>query len=52
MRRHRLNWGLDQPSNDGGGEDCVEIREAKKVWNDLDCDNITKPHQALCEVLK
>jgi hypothetical protein len=34
------NWAIDEPNDDNGTEDCVEIDAAKDFrWNDNDCGN-------------
>ena len=40
------NWDSGEPNNNGGSEDCVEIRPSGKL-NDLPC-SITRPY--FCEI--
>ena len=44
------NWDSGEPSNDGGTEHCVELRQANPngAWNDADC-SVSKHY--ICEVI-
>uniref|UniRef100_A0A3B5KR43 C-type lectin domain-containing protein n=1 Tax=Xiphophorus couchianus TaxID=32473 RepID=A0A3B5KR43_9TELE len=34
----RIFWGEGQPDNVNGSEDCAQILEVNKTWNDNKCD--------------
>ncbi len=42
------NWGPNEPSDDAGTEDCVEMYESS-VWNDKTC---TESRRFICKMLE
>jgi hypothetical protein len=42
------NWAVDEPSNGGGHEDCVEIIVQTSGWNDFPCSG--HPRHFICEL--
>ena len=37
----KINWSRREPSNHGGGENCVEVYKKDKSWNDIPCTQST-----------
>ena len=37
MENHFTSWGVSEPNNFGGGEDCLAAKYGP-VWNDFFCD--------------
>ena len=40
------DWGLGEPNNGGGNEDCGAVRTLTRKWNDIRCDYI---EHAICK---